>query len=196
MPEPSMSRPRELRTNILAVGGGLGGVAASLAAVESGTSVILTEKTAWLGGQMTIQGTPPDEHPWIESFGSTASYRAFRTAIRDYYRTWFPLERALRRKRYLNPGAGSVSSLCHEPRVSLAVMEGLLAPYRSSGLLRVLTGVQPRRVDVDGDRVRAVILDGPDAPHEVSISATYVLDATETGELLPLTGTEYVTGAE
>ena len=29
-----------------------------------------------------------------------------------------------------------------------------------------------------------------------TITASYVIDATETGELLPLTGTEYVTGFE
>ena len=37
--------------------------------------VILSEETDWLGGQLTQQAVPPDEHPWIESFGCTASYR-------------------------------------------------------------------------------------------------------------------------
>ena len=40
----------------------------------------------WLGGQLTVQGVPPDEHPWIEQFGCTASYRAFREGVRAYYR--------------------------------------------------------------------------------------------------------------
>jgi NADPH-dependent 2,4-dienoyl-CoA reductase/sulfur reductase-like enzyme len=61
------------RTNVLIVGGGLGGVAAALAATRRGASVILTEQTDWLGGQLTTQGVPPDEHPWIEEKGCTAT---------------------------------------------------------------------------------------------------------------------------
>jgi NADPH-dependent 2,4-dienoyl-CoA reductase/sulfur reductase-like enzyme len=54
------------RTNVLIVGGGLGGVAAALAATRRGASVMLSEETDWLGGQLTTQGVPPEEHPWIE----------------------------------------------------------------------------------------------------------------------------------
>jgi NADPH-dependent 2,4-dienoyl-CoA reductase/sulfur reductase-like enzyme len=46
---------RELATDMLIVGGGLGGVAAALAAVRLGRAVILTEPTDWLGGQLTAQ---------------------------------------------------------------------------------------------------------------------------------------------
>ena len=59
--------------DVLVVGGGLGGVAAALAALRRGRSVVLTEETDWLGGQLTGQGVPPDEHPWIEQFGGTRS---------------------------------------------------------------------------------------------------------------------------
>ena len=44
--------------------------------------------------------------------------------------------------------------------------------------------------------MRAVTLRHRDSGDEVTVAAAYVLDATETGELLPLTGTEYVTGFE
>ena len=42
-------------------------------------------------GQLTNQAVPPDEHPWIEDFGATASYRALRRGIREYYRLHLPL---------------------------------------------------------------------------------------------------------
>jgi NADPH-dependent 2,4-dienoyl-CoA reductase/sulfur reductase-like enzyme len=71
---------RETRTQVLVVGGGLGGVAAALAACERGADVVLTEQHAWLGGQLTSQAVPPDEHPWIERFGCTARYRGLRDA--------------------------------------------------------------------------------------------------------------------
>jgi len=60
----------ELRTEVLIVGGGLGGVAAALGALEAGRTVVLTEEYRWLGGQLTSQAVPMDEHTWIESFGA------------------------------------------------------------------------------------------------------------------------------
>ncbi|MEU4547228.1 FAD-dependent oxidoreductase [Nonomuraea dietziae] len=185
---------RELSTEVLVVGGGLGGVAAALAALRAGRRVILTEEYDWLGGQLTSQGVPPDEHTWVEQFGVTGSYRALRDGIRDYYRRHFPLTEAARGWRELNPGAGWVSPICHEPRVALAVIESMLAPYRGSGRLSVLQPYKPVSAETDGDRVLSVRLrHGLD---EVVVTAPYILDATETGELLPLTGTEYVTGFE
>src|SRR5687767_6104350 len=72
--------------DIIIAGGGLGGCAAALAALRSGLRVILTEETDWLGGQLTSQAVPPDEHPWIETHGCTRSYRALRNGIRSYYK--------------------------------------------------------------------------------------------------------------
>ena len=66
------------RTDVAIIGGGLGACAAALAAARLGRRVILTEETHWVGGQLTNQAVPPDEHPWIEEFGATASYRALR----------------------------------------------------------------------------------------------------------------------
>ena len=103
---------KEVRTDILVAGGGVGGVAAALAAVSLGRRVVLTEETDWLGGQLTSQAVPPDEHRWIESFGCTARYRKFRQGVRQYYRDHYPLNFSAQRDPHLNPGAGSVSKLC------------------------------------------------------------------------------------
>jgi hypothetical protein len=187
---------KQLRAEVLVIGGGLGGVAAALAAARAGRSVILTEEFDWLGGQLTSQAVPPDEHTWIELFGATASYRALRNGIRDYYRRYYPLTERSRAWVDLNPGAGWVSRLCHEPRVSLAVIEAMLAPYRGSGRLLVLQPYRPVAAATDGDRVLGVTVRHRDRDELIDITAPYILDATETGELLPLTGTEYVTGFE
>ena len=82
---------REAQTDILIVGAGLGGVAGALAALRLGKRVILTEETGWIGGQLTSQAVPPDEHPWIEMHGCTATYRELRNRIRDWYRRNYPL---------------------------------------------------------------------------------------------------------
>jgi FAD dependent oxidoreductase len=185
-----------MRAEVLIVGGGLGGVAAAVAACRAGRSVVLTEEFDWLGGQLTSQAVPPDEHSWVEQFGVTASYRALRDGIRAYYREHYPLTDEARRRRYLNPGAGHVSRLCHEPRVAVAVIDAMLAPYRSTGRLRILQPYRPANADVTGDRVDAVTLRHRDSSDEIHVSAEYVIDASETGDVLPLAGVEYVTGFE
>ncbi|WP_447925705.1 FAD-dependent oxidoreductase [Georgenia muralis] len=186
----------EAHTQVLVVGGGLGGVAAALAAARHGASVILTEEFDWLGGQLTSQGVPLDEHPWIEDFGCTASYRQLRDGMRDYYRRNYPLTPEAYAKRDLNPGAGWVSKICVEPRVGVAVLDEMLAPHRSGGRIRVLQPVRPVSAEVDGDAVRAVTVEDVRTGERTTITADYVVDATETGDLLPLTGTDYVTGFE
>src|SRR5690606_28974223 len=85
-PTCSEHMTRELHADILIVGGGLGGVAAALGALRSGSTVIMSEEFDWLGGQLTSQAVPPDEHSWVEQFGVTRSYRQLRNGIRQYYR--------------------------------------------------------------------------------------------------------------
>ncbi|NED96297.1 FAD-dependent oxidoreductase [Phytoactinopolyspora alkaliphila] len=187
---------RELQVDLVVVGGGLGGVAAAIAAARRGTRVLLSEPTDWLGGQLTAQAVPPDEHRWIEQFGCTASYRELRDGIRDYYRRWYPLTSAARDQRALNPGSARVSPISSEPRVALAVLEAMIAPHRSAGRIDVRFHHLPVSVTVDADRVTSVSLLDTETGDELTVTAPYVLDATETGDLLPLTDTEYVTGFE
>jgi len=190
------SQLRELHADILIVGGGVGGCAAALAAARNGRSVILTEETDWIGGQLTQQAVPPDEHPWIEQFGATRAYREFRTRVRDYYRRNYPLTASARAQWNLNPGNGSVSALCHEPRVALAVLHEMLQPYMSRGQLRILLHHKAIAAQTEGDFVRFVAAKHLLSGDRLLLRASYFLDATELGDLLPLTGTEYVTGAE
>ena len=187
---------RERRCDVLVIGGSLGGVAAALAAARMGASVILTEETAWIGGQVTAQGVPLDEHPWIEQFGSTQSYRDFRNGARDYYRRHYPLTPEARADRFLNPGAGWVSALGFEPRVGLAVLYEMLAPHLSSGRVVILRHHRPTAVTMDGDRVRAVTVLDEHSGVSRTLTAPYVLDATELGDLLELGKIESVIGAE
>ena len=192
----ALARARELKADVAVIGGGVGGVAAALAALRNGRTVILTEETDWLGGQLTSQAVPPDENAWIESFGCTAAYRAYRNAVRDYYRRNYPLTEEARRRVALNPGDGRVSKLTHEPRVSVAVIEEMLAPYIGGGKLTVLLREKPTAADVEGDRVRGVTLQNLETGGTRTVHAAYFVDATEQGDLLPLTKAEYVTGAE
>ncbi|MEO5603976.1 MAG: FAD-dependent oxidoreductase, partial [Cyclobacteriaceae bacterium] len=182
--------------DLVIAGGGLGGCAAALAALKNNLRVILTEETDWIGGQLTQQGVPPDEHPWIETHGATQLYRHFRMAIRDYYRRNYPLTPAALDRIELNPGDGAVSRLCHEPRVALAVLNDMFAPYVSSGKLMLFLGYKITGSEVAGSKVRSLMAHHQRTKEPIVLSAPYFVDATELGDVLPITGTEYVTGSE
>lgn len=188
---------KELHSDLIIAGGGLGGCSAALAALRNGLHVIMTEQTNWIGGQLTQQGVScPDEHQWIEHFGATQSYRDLRTAIRDYYKRYYPLTEATRSKKYLDPGNGAVSRICFEPRVALAVLYDLLIPYLSSEKLILLLKHKPVSADVNNDKVRSLKIKDLRSGNESFLTAPYFIDATELGDLLPMTGTEYIIGAE
>jgi hypothetical protein len=129
-------------------------------------------------------------------FGCTAAYRHYRHAVREYYTRNYPLTEEARAIAYLNPGGGGVSKLTHEPRVSVAVLEEMLAPHVSAGRLTVLLSHKPVAADVSGDRVMSVSVKDVESGAARAIHARYFADATEQGDLLPLTRTEYVAGFE
>ncbi|MGZ3778397.1 MAG: FAD-dependent oxidoreductase, partial [Mucilaginibacter sp.] len=74
----SIANANEISADLVIAGSSLGGCAAALSALKNGLRVILTEETDWIGGQLTSQGVPPDEHQWIETHGSTKTYRLLR----------------------------------------------------------------------------------------------------------------------
>lgn len=187
---------REMKADLIIAGGGIGGCACALGALRNGLSVVMTEETDWIGGQITQQGVPLDEHRWIETHGATQLYREFRSALRQYYKRNYPLTDDAAAKENLNPGDGAVSRLCVEPKVALAVLNAMFAPYISSGQLTLLLEHKATRADVDGSRVKGLEVENRQNGKLLVLTAPYFVDATEMGDLLPLTGTEYVTGTE
>ncbi len=195
-PAPNLPAHREMRADLVVIGGGLGGCAAALAAARAGLRVIMTEETDWIGGQLTAQAVPPDENPWIESFGGTRSYLQLRRKIRDYYFRNYPVTAAGRAVPGFNPGNGWVSHLCCEPKAGLAALIEMLAPHESAQRIRILLQHTPTAAQLAGDRVEAVEVRSLLTGARVVLRAPYYVDATEMGDLLPLTKTEFVSGAE
>jgi FAD dependent oxidoreductase len=185
------------KADLLVVGGGVGGCACALAACQAGLSVILTEESDWIGGQFTAQATPPDEHGWIEQWGCTASYRQFRQAVRNYYREQRPLIEAAKNDPYLNPGNGWVSPLCAEPRVFWEVLMNWMQPWIANGQLQILTRCIAIKAEIQKwQHVRSLRLRQLLTQEEWDVTAAFFVDATEYGDLLPMTQTDFVTGAE
>jgi FAD-dependent oxidoreductase family protein len=183
--------------DILVVGAGLGGVAAALRAVHLSRRVCLVEETAWPGGQISAQGVSAlDEHEHIETVGGTRGYYALREAIRAHYRERYALSREALLTPFLNPGNAWVSRLAFEPRAGAAAVEAMMAEPRASGALRVFYHTRAVAAEVVDDRIASVLTRDLERGSVRRFRAVFVLDATDLGDLFPLTGTAYAVGAE
>ncbi|HEY0306621.1 MAG TPA: FAD-dependent oxidoreductase [Acidobacteriaceae bacterium] len=192
----AFAKQSEFDCDICIAGGGTGGVAAALAALHRGMRVVMSEPTDWVGGQLTAQAVPPDEHPYIEKFGCTRRYRQYRNDVRDYYRQHYPLTAEAKARPELNPGNGGSSQVSAEFRVCMAVLEAMLLPYIGNGQLTLLLRHTPESASMDGDSIRALTLKDAVTGRTHTVTARYFIDATELGDLLPMTKTEFVTGTE
>eukprot|EP00130_Batrachochytrium_dendrobatidis_P008575 XP_006683450.1 hypothetical protein BATDEDRAFT_15147 [Batrachochytrium dendrobatidis JAM81] len=182
-----------MNVDVVIIGGGLGGIAAALSACAKGLRVLLTEETEWIGGQVTSQGVPPDEHQWIEEFGSTKRYRDYRHKVRETYLRTMKVKNG---KDFFNPGNGLVSNICHDPRVTLHVLNEMLLPYVLTDQLQVKLNTKVTSVKKTDQSIHEMTFTNTKMGNKNQVTATYFIDATEAGDVLPLAGLEYVTGAE
>ncbi|MEG2015381.1 MAG: FAD-dependent oxidoreductase, partial [Clostridia bacterium] len=186
-----------MKTNsydVVVIGASLGGVMSAVSACKYGLSVLLTEETDWIGGQLTSQAVPPDEHKYIEHTGCTASYREYRNKVRDYYRTHPYIIDELKNKEFFCPGGSSVSRLAHPPRLALKFLEEMVQPYIDNGCLTIMKNTVLTAVDSDSNEIRSVTVSSNNQ-FTTALAKVYI-DGTDTGELVALSKTEYITGDE
>jgi len=191
--------PNDVPTcQVLVVGGGLGGVAAAEDLARLGVSVILTEPTSHLGGQLTAQGLgTPDENSFVENAPGpgTRHYRELRAQVRDAY----ALTPGVVPDRAGNVGVCWVSRVSGEPSAWERAVRDRLAPLAGPGGVRaVLLRHQLLGVGRYPGNGRVSYLDflDLDTGRITRIGAQFVLDATETGDVLPLAGSPWTVGQE
>ncbi len=182
----------------LVIGGGLGGVAAAEDLARQGVSVILTEPTSHLGGQLTAQGLgTPDENSYIERDPGTGT--AHYRQLRDQARLFYGLTPGIVTGRAANVGQCWVSRVSAEPSVWERAIQDRLAPLFGPGGIRAILIrnqlLDIRRYPGNGRVSYADFLD-LDTGRITRVGAQYVLDATETGDALALAGAPWTIGQE
>ena len=192
-----------LKCDILIAGGGMGGVAAALAALEKDDKlkVVMLEETDWIGGQMTQQGVSAfDENKYVETSGACRRYQLMRESIRHYYSTQKKLSTEGKAQEYLNPGNCWVSRLSFEPAVGVSVLQNLLKPYEDNGRVSTFLRYKVVAVSTDVDhgktQIKSVDAQNLDSGDVVRIQPHVVVDATELGDLLPLASLPYSSGSD
>jgi hypothetical protein len=180
--------------DVIVAGGGTGGSAASIQAARLGASVLLLEETDWIGGQMSAAGvTAMDESAayGLRIVRERGIYREFHEAMAAYYYTLNkdPL-RGDRSYGDSNTNAG------YEPRIARAGLYAMIADARRKTTLDLST--RSRVVDVakSGNTITGVTVEveGSGGAKRKQIQSTILIDATEYGDVIPLTGARYRVG--
>lgn len=203
-----------LQPDIAVIGASLGGVLAAWRAAQSGCTVLLVAEHAWIGGQLTAQAVPPDEHPLIDDVRARvnadasadintdeigglapASYLQFRQDLRALYRAMPGFLDRTTMTPNTNPGDGWVSRLCFEPVHAARGLERLLAPQIAAGRLHIWRGTTLVAATVLGADVQDLLLRRRDG-RLLRVQARCYVDATDTGELLLQAGLPYRLGKE
>ena len=157
--------------DVIIVGAGTGGSAAAIQAARMGAKVLLIEDTDWIGGQMTAAAVPNmDEGGVIEDDGI---YGEFISKIRQAYGN-----------KSISTCYWSTSSKCFEPSVGQRILKDMIT---SSGAT-LLTRTMVTGVTKSGNTVTGVnTVNG-------SYTAHTVIDATEYGDIISMSGAKYRVG--
>ncbi len=125
---------------LLVIGGGLAGVAASYEALLAGKTVCMTEITDWVGGQISSQGTSAlDERTTQRSrLFYPRGYLELRNRIEEYYDE-------------LNPGDCWVSESCFLPKDAHKIMMQQLeaAAQKGQGTLKWYPNTVIKDLDIE-----------------------------------------------
>jgi len=151
-----------LQTDLLVVGGGVGGTCAAIQAARRGVQTVLVSAGPWLGGMLTAAGVAvPDGNeltPW-------------QTGL------WGAYLRALAQREPTGLDHSWVSLFSYQPQTGAAIFADWVKALPSLGWI---AGQEPVGVAKEGDRLTAVQF--PD----YCIQAKLILDGTELGDLLAL----------
>ncbi len=168
--------------DVVIAGAGMGGVGAAVQAARMGRSVLLLEDTDWIGGQMSAAAvTSMDEG--VTLVRERGLYRELCGLIAAHYQ---PL------------GINHVTAywnghVCVEPRVGRHVLHVLLGDAAGGGELDLALRSRVTKVTKSGDAVTGVEIVDADKQTR-SITSKVLIDATEWGDVIPLTGARYRVG--
>ncbi|MFZ4666497.1 MAG: FAD-dependent oxidoreductase, partial [Prochlorotrichaceae cyanobacterium] len=153
---------RQLQTEVLVVGGGVGGTAAAIQAARCGSRVVLVSEGDWLGGMLTSAGvSAPDGN----------ELRSWQTGL------WGQFLGELYRQQPGGLHHSWVSFFSYEPAIGARIFAQWVEALPQ---LTWIVGGVPLGVVRQGDRLVGVQF------AEVEVRATIVIDGTELGDLLAL----------
>ena len=166
------------KTDVLVVGGGVGGTAAGLQAARSGVKTIIVEEGPWLGGMLSAAGVSAiDGNHELPS----GIWGEFRQKLYD---------------RYGGPqqvATGWVSNTQFEPRVADSILKKMAAAEEN---LTVLYGYALASVIHKDGLVTGATFKQKKTGKLLKIEAKQTIDATELGDVMAMAAVPYSLGME
>ena len=173
----SVSCVRTESCDVLVIGGSTSGTSAAISAARQGVKVIVVESSPMLGGMLTAQGVSATDGNYNLKGGLWSEFRdslVARYGSSDALRT------------------GWVSDIQFEPHVGEEIFKNMLA---SSGDANVRYGYHVTSALMDGQTVKGAEFRNMSGKH-LRIKAKVTIDATDLGDFLPLSGTQYRIGMD
>lgn len=173
----------EISTDVLVVGGGTSGVCAAIQAARQGVKVVLVEETPWLGGMLSAAGV---------------------SAADGNHRLPSGLWGQFRRKMYAHYGGpesvdtGWVSHTLFEPHIANKLFKDMVRSLKSITTEHGYRPVQVNTRKKKSDKIPLIqgVQFKNDNDEELLVNAKIIIDATEYGTLLALSGIGFRAGRE
>ena len=176
--------------DVVIAGAGTGGWAAAVQAARMGARVLLLEETDWIGGQMSCAAvtTMDEDSVWMKfPVRERGIYREFHESMIAYYHT-LDKDPLVAYYGYPEQHEGG-----YEPKATRAVLHGFIQDVRErKSVLDVSLRSRVIAVEKIGDTVTGVTVDIDDQRR--AIACKVLIDATEYGDVIPLTGARYRVG--
>lgn len=178
--------------DVIVAGGGTGGFGAALQAARLGAKVLLLEETDWIGGQMANAGvTSMDEGGiWGKNpVRERGIYRDFHESAVNHYYT-------IEKDPYTAYHFNLQSEGGFEPRAARGILYGLIQDTRAKATLDLSVRTKVVEVQKTGEAVTGVTLEEwtESGPKRKNVKCHVLIDATEYGDVIPLTGARYRVG--
>ncbi len=178
---------RSLSYDVVVVGAGCGGTMAGIQAARMGARVALVEESGWIGGQMTGAGVSTLDDVRRNRSGI---YGEFLRRVREYYaKTNTPV----------NTCYWGSDTVAFEPRAGEEILYDMIREVRntlfpdgSRGVLDVYLRCRLKDAFSRGNRLEEVRVERD--LELLRFRSSVFIDATECGDLLPLTSARYRAG--
>ncbi len=173
------------RYDVVIAGAGTGGCGAAIQAARMGCSVLLLEETDWIGGQMNAAAVTSMDEGGILC-RERGLYRELCGLIAAHYQ---PLNLTFETAYWFR-------HVCVEPRVGRTLLHVMLADARGQGTLDLALRARVAQVLKRGDTVTGAELACVTAAGRETrtVQSGILIDATECGDVIPLTGARYRVG--
>jgi hypothetical protein len=173
--------------DVVIAGAGTGGSAAAIQAARMGAHVALLEESDWIGGQMAAAGVGTmDEGMGPQSTPPSGLYAELLDRIRSYYKSV---------GKSINTCYWNSNSHCFDPQVARKILTQMIDSVNAGD-----GGSKKGHIDLFlEDRVVKVLSDGDTVTGVVTskgqtFDSSILIDATEYGDVLPLTPARYRSG--